>query len=260
LIPLERVVKVQMAPSLGQINRLNRRTAYPLTINTDQEIEMEEVRQQVHAVLSAMHFPSGYGFDPPFDPDASADQSAMTLSLIMSIALVFLIMGALFESFVLPLSILTTIPMAAFGAYWALYLTDTSFDSIAGIGLIVLVGVVVNNGIVLIELVTRLREQGMEKTEALIQAGARRLRPILMTAMTTIFGLLPMAYGGATNSEISYVSMGRVVAGGLFAGTLLTLFFVPLLYLLIDNLRDKVLMAVSWAKESNAEIELNENV
>lgn len=260
MIPLDRVVTVHMAPSLGQINRLNRRTAYPLTINTDQEIEIEQVRQQVHAVLSAMHFPSGYGFDPPFDPDASADQSAMVMSLIMSIALVFLIMGALFESFVLPISILTTIPMAAFGAYWALYITGTSFDNIAAIGLIVLVGVVVNNGIVLIELVTRFREEGMEKTEALIQAGARRLRPILMTAMTTIFGLLPMAYGGSASSGISYASMGRVVAGGLFAGTLLTLFFVPLLYLLIDNLRDRASMVVAWARGSNEDAELNENV
>ena len=259
LIPLERVVKVKMAPSLGQIERLNRRTAYPITINTDQELEMEQVRLQVHAVLSAMHFPSGYSFDPPFDPDSVADQSAMVLSLLMSIALVFLIMGALFESFVLPMSILTTIPMAAFGAYWALYITGTSFDNIAGIGLIVLVGVVVNNGIVLIELVTRLREEGMNKKEALVQAGARRLRPILMTAMTTIFGLLPMAYGGDATSGISYASMGRVVAGGLFAGTLLTLFFVPLLYLLIDDLRERVSLAVAWAKGKNTETTLSKN-
>ena len=162
----------------------------------------------------------------------------MMLSLVMSIALVFLIMGALFESFILPISILTTIPMAIFGAYWSLYLTGTSFDNIAAIGLIVLIGVVVNNGIVLIELVTRLRNEGMDRITAMIEAGNRRLRPILMTAMTTIVGLLPMAYGaGANTSGISYTPMGRVVAGGLFAGTLLTLFFVPLLYLLIDDLR-----------------------
>ena len=111
----------------------------------------------------------------------------------------------------------------------------------------------------LIELVTRLREEGMEKKQALIQAGARRLRPILMTAMTTIFGLLPMAYGGNSTSGISYASMGRVVAGGLFAGTLLTLFFVPLLYLLIDDFREKVSLAIAWARGKKTDMALSEN-
>ena len=249
LIQLNQVVDVQMAPSLGSIERINRQTAYPLKINVSQDVEMMDVRNQIQAILNTMNFPPGYGFDPPFDPDSVADNSAMMLSFMLSIALVFLIMGALFESFILPISILTTIPMAIFGAYWSLYLTGTSFDNIAAIGLIVLIGVVVNNGIVLIELVTRLRNEGMDRVQAMIEAGNRRLRPILMTAMTTIVGLLPMAYGaGANTSGISYTPMGRVVAGGLFAGTLLTLFFVPLLYLLIDDLRTAFAGWVSWAK------------
>ena len=87
-------------------------------------------------------------------------------------------------------------------------------DSIAAIGFIILIGVVVNNGIVLIELVTRLRREGLPRQQALVEASCRRLRPILMTAMTTIFGILPMAYGGSGNSGISYTPMGRVVVGG----------------------------------------------
>lgn len=249
LVQLKQVVDVQMAPSLGEIERINRQTAYPITINTDQNMEIEDIRQEVNNILRSMHFPTGYGFDPPFDPNTLEDNSAMMLSLVMSVALVFLIMGALFESFILPLSILTTIPMATFGAYWSLYISQTRFDNIAGIGFIVLIGVVVNNGIVLIELVTRLREEGMDRYEALIQAGARRLRPILMTAMTTIVGLLPMAYGGSSSSGVSYAPMGRVVAGGLFVGTLLTLFFVPLLYMLIDDLREAFGRWIAWAKQ-----------
>lgn len=261
LIQLNQVVDVQMAPSLGRIERVNRRTAYPLTINVDQDSEKKDVREEVQAILSGMNFPAGYGFDPPFDPDTVADNSAMYLSLVMSIALVFLIMGALFESFVLPLSILTTIPMAIFGAYWSLYLTGTPFDNIAAIGLIVLVGVVVNNGIVLIELVTRLRNRGLDRFDAMIEAGGRRLRPILMTAMTTIVGLLPMAYGAGLNtSGISYTPMGRVVTGGLFAGTLLTLFFVPLLYLLIDDLRITAAGWVAWAKGNKSNSSIVEEV
>ena len=199
-------------------------------------------------MLSAMTFPPGYGFDPPFDPDTQADKSAMANSIIMSILLVFLIMGALFESFLLPLAILTTIPMAAQGAYWSLYATSTPLDSIAAIGFIILIGVVVNNGIVLVELVTRLRRDGMSRQMAIIEASSRRLRPILMTAMTTIFGILPMAYGGSGNSGISYTPMGRVVVGGLTAGTLLTLFMVPVLYSMLDNLRLRYAQLLQWTK------------
>jgi len=149
----------------------------------------------------------------------------------------------LFESFLLPLSIITTIPMALFGVYWTLYLTRTPLDVMGGVGLIVLIGVVVNNGIVLIDLVTRLRSTGMPRAQALIEAGTRRMRPILMTALTTIFGLLPMATGASTFIGIPYAPMGRVVAGGLIAGTVLTLFFVPYLYSILDDMRAS---AVRW--------------
>ena len=135
--------------------------------------------------------------------------------------------------------------MAALGAYWALFVTGTPLDSIAAIGFIILIGVVVNNGIVLIELVTRLRREGLPRQQALVEASCRRLRPILMTAMTTIFGILPMAYGGSGNSGISYTPMGRVVVGGLTAGTLLTLFMVPVLYSMLDNLRPAMLSFVT---------------
>jgi HAE1 family hydrophobic/amphiphilic exporter-1 len=146
-------------------------------------------------------------------------------------------MGVLFESFLLPLSIITTIPMAFLGAYWTLYLTGTSLDMMGAIGLVILVGVVVNNGIVYIDLVTRLRQDGHERTHALVEAGVRRLRPILMTALTTIFGLLPMAFGDASFVGMPYSPLGRVVAGGLATGTVLTLFLLPFMYTVLDDVR-----------------------
>ena len=169
----------------------------------------------------------------------------------MSIALVFLIMGALFESFLLPLAIICTIPMAIFGAYWSLYLSASRMDNVAVIGMVILIGVVVNNGIVLIELVNRLREKGTERIEALLQAGERRFRPILMTTLTTVFGLLPMAFGAPTPGSISYTSLGKVVVGGMIAGTILTLFFVPLLYLALDNIRNNTRSWVSWIRNKD---------
>jgi HAE1 family hydrophobic/amphiphilic exporter-1 len=247
-IPLSHLVEVKNAPTLGSIKRTNRKTSFPLTINISPGAEKREVRSKTNSMLQLVQFPDGYGFIPPFDVDELTDQSAMFLSLFMSVALVFLIMGALFESFLLPLAIITTIPMAIFGAYWSLYLSGSGMDNIAVIGMVILIGVVVNNGIVLIELVNRLRSEGKNRIEALIEAGERRFRPILMTTLTTIFGLLPMAFGTPTPGSISYTSLGRVVVGGMTAGTLLTLFFVPLLYLALDDMRNGAGKWVGWIR------------
>ena len=166
------------------------------------------------------------------------EEDARIMALLLSVTFVFLIMGVLFESFLLPLSIITTIPMAFLGVYWTLYATDTTFDTMGAVGLVILVGVVVNNGIVYIDLVTRLRNGGMDRVSALVEAGVRRLRPILMTALTTIFGLLPMAVGDSSFIGMPYSPLGRVVAGGLATGALLTLFLLPFLYTVLDDIRD----------------------
>jgi HAE1 family hydrophobic/amphiphilic exporter-1 len=169
---------------------------------------------------------------------------------------VFLIMGVLFESFLLPLSIITTIPMAFLGVYWTLYFTGTPLDMMGAVGMVILVGVVVNNGIVYIDLVTRLRRDGCPRSEALVEAGGRRLRPILMTALTTIFGVLPMAVGEASFVGMPYAPIGRVVAGGLAAGTLLTLFFLPFLYTVLDDARGTISRWWAWVVGPSKEIEV----
>jgi HAE1 family hydrophobic/amphiphilic exporter-1 len=121
--------------------------------------------------------------------------------------------------------------------YWGLWLTDTDFGPMGGIGMVVLIGIVVNNGIVLIARVTELRQEGMEREEALVEAVGHRLRPILITALTAIVGILPMALGNETFVGIPYAPLGRVVAFGMASATLLTLFFVPWVYVRLDDLR-----------------------
>ena len=123
-----------------------------------------------------------------------------------------------------------------FGVAWTLYLTSTPLDIMAIVGLIILVGVVVNNGIVLIDQVQQRRADGEPRDRALVNGGQQRVRPILMTALTTIGGLIPMALGHAALLGIEYYPLGRVVIGGLLTGTALTLFAVPLLYSLLDDL------------------------
>lgn len=239
VVPLRSLVSSEIAPGLGTIRRQERITSWPLVVDLDQGLDAETGRGQIMAALDDLELPRGYELNAGGGPEFEMEEDdARNMALVLSIVFVFLIMGVLFESLLLPLSIITTIPMALFGVYWTLYLTRTPLDAMGGVGLVILIGVVVNNGIVLIDLVTRLRAEGMPRTEALVEAGRRRLRPILMTALTTIFGLLPMAMGTATFVGIPYAPMGRVVAGGLVAGTLLTLFFVPYLYSVLDDMRD----------------------
>ena len=151
-------------------------------------------------------------------------------------------MGVLFESFVLPLSVIVSIPLSFFGAYWLLYITGTPFDLMAMIGLIILIGIVVNNAIVLIDMINRLRKEGLSRRDAIIEAGHHRFRPILMTAFTTIFGMLPMAVGNASLIGMPYAPLGRVMIGGLLSSTALTLIAVPLFYTFFDDLR------LTWSK------------
>ena len=160
--------------------------------------------------------------------------------------MVFLLMGVLFESIVLPLSILISIPFALVGAYWTLYLTGTPFDVLAGIGMVILVGIVVNNAVVLVDLIGQLRRAGMPRRDAVLEAGRRRLRPILMTALTTICGLIPMATGSASIIGLPYQPLGRALIGGLAASTVLTLLVVPLFYTLLDDLQHSARGLLNW--------------
>ena len=166
----------------------------------------------------------------------STDQSQQ-FALILSVTFVFLLMGVLFESFVLPLSVVTAIPFSFLGVYWILYLTSTPMDVLSAIGTVILVGVVVNNAIVLIDLANRLRAQGYSRHAALIGAGRHRFRPILMTTFTTIFGLVPMAVGNAKMIGMPYAPLGRTMIGGMLTATVLTLIIVPLFYTFFDDLR-----------------------
>ena len=170
---------------------------------------------------------------------------------MLAVVFVFLLMGVLFESFILPFVIILSIPFAFLGVYWMLYLTNTPFDVMAGVGLIILVGVVVNNAIVLVDRVNQLIDEYGDREVALLEAGRIRLRPILMTALTTIGGLLPMALGASEIVGIPYAPLGRTVIGGLVASTVLTLLVVPLFFTLVDDLR---VWLLRFIRETDADI------
>ncbi len=155
---------------------------------------------------------------------------------ILSIVLVFLLTGVLFEALLLPLAVLFAIPPAFAGSVWALHLLDKPIDELAYLGFILLAGVVVNNGIVLVDRVQQLRRAGMPLRAAVVAAGRDRLRPVLMTSLTTMVGLLPMALGGGGGEGIQYDTLATAVIGGLAASTVMTLFLVPVAFTLFHNL------------------------
>jgi HAE1 family hydrophobic/amphiphilic exporter-1 len=188
--------------------------------------------------MADFSFPRGYGIEKGARFSAiSLDAQDRNFALLLAVVFVFLLMGVLFESFILPLAIVLSIPFAFLGAWWALFLTGSSLDLMAGVGMVILVGVVVNNAIVLIDQIGDLRATGLTRDEAISEAGRLRLRPIAMTALTTICGLIPMAVGDAGLVGLPYAPMGIALIGGLVASTVLTLVVVPLFYAHFDDLR-----------------------
>jgi len=159
---------------------------------------------------------------------------SMQFALALAIFLVYLVMASQFESLVHPLVILFTIPLALVGAVLALFLTGTTVNVVAFIGVIMLAGIVVNNAIVLVDLINQLQAQGKHKIDAIMEAGTARLRPILMTTLTTVLGLLPMAIGIGEGAEVR-TPMAITVIGGLLVSTLLTLIVIPVVYSLMDR-------------------------
>jgi len=161
---------------------------------------------------------------------------SMQFALILAIFLVYLVMASQFESLIHPFVILFTIPLALVGAVLALFITGTTINIVALIGVIMLAGIVVNNAIVLVDLINQLRAQGVDRIEAIMEAGSARLRPILMTSLTTALGLLPMAMGFGEGSEVR-TPMAITVIGGLVVSTMLTLVVIPVVYSLMDRKR-----------------------
>jgi HAE1 family hydrophobic/amphiphilic exporter-1 len=181
------------------------------------------------------------------------DLAGLLFALLLSIVFIYILMGFLFESFVLPLSIVLTIPLSVLGVYWIHFISGFDIDFLGVVAMVVLVGVVVNNGIVLIDYVNRLRNQGMERREALLTGTSRRFRPIMLTAITTIGGMVPLAFAGANSIGLSYTSFSLTLIGGMTTATLLTLLVVPVFYTLFDDAREYFLKSLRALTPAKAE-------
>ena len=196
---------------------------------------MGAVAKDVQRKLSKLKLPEGIEYKVAGAIEQQAESfKDLGTAMIIGIILVYLVMAAQFESLIDPFIIMFSVPFAIVGVVWALIITGTTLSINAFIGMIMLVGIVVNNAIVLIDYTNILRQRGFSVREAILTAGQRRMRPVLMTALTTIFGLMPLALNKAEGAE-TWVPLGVTVIGGLFVSTLITLVFVPTLYSIFEE-------------------------
>lgn len=205
-----------------------------------EEDQSDETRERLNAVLAGLDLPEGINFRNQIGNSQQEDLKQLMLALLVANVLIYLLMGFLFESFVLPLSILLCIPAGFIGVSYGHMFAGIGIDFLGVVGTILLVGVVVNNGIVLIDYVNRLRERGLPRLEALLKATDRRFRPIVMTALTTIIGMIPLTISKPSSLGLSYKSFGITLIGGMSIATILTLLVVPVFYTLFDDLREIV--------------------
>jgi len=229
-------------PSDREIRRKNRLTTVVVSANLAKGTTMDEARERVEPVMKDFPLPPGYSwkFGRGFEDNDEAMQTMMQ-NLLLAVVLIFLVMASLFESALYPLSIITSILFAIVGSIWFLTLTGTTITMMAMIGFMILIGVVVNIGIVLIAHVLDLRAAGLPRQAAILQAGRDRLRPILMTTLTTLLAMLPLAIGdaqvgGAGDGAPAYYPMARAIMGGLAFSALVSLLIVPMFYVWFDDL------------------------
>lgn len=239
-LPLSAVTDASMLDSPQTIVRRDKRISRSITLDLEPDVA-DDARERLDLLRAGIDLPEGVRFSAAsLRQGMDEDLVTMMQALGISIIFIYLLMGILFESWILPLSIIFTIPLAGFGVFWLHLATGTDLDFLGLVGIILLVGVVVNNGIVLVDTVNRLREEGRARADAILTATSQRFRPIMMTAITTIGGLVPLALNGRMDSGISYTSFAYTLIGGLSTATLLTLLVIPVFYTFFDDLRNAV--------------------
>jgi HAE1 family hydrophobic/amphiphilic exporter-1 len=245
-VPLSSVAEITFARTPERIRREDRQTTQWVAAQFDKDaVTTEEAKALVEERMLGFMVPEGYSWDfGQWGHDRDEALGTMFRGVVLSLVAVILLMAALFESFTQPFAILITLLLAFFGAFWSLWLGGFDLNPIAFMGIIILIGIVVNNGIVLVDHVNSLRISGVERRQALIEGCGDRLRPVIMTAITTIFGLIPLVMARATVAGTYIDSIAVVVIGGLATSTIFTLLALPVWYTALEDIGAAALRAL----------------
>lgn len=240
IVQVKDVASVALASGPQTIQRYNQARVVNVTASTAPGIDLGTVTQRIDQVVANFAIPPGYVIEQQGqNQQMDETTSSMMVAFVLAIVLVYIILAAQFESLVYPLSIMLSVPLSFFGASFSLWVTGRTLSIPAYIGIILLTGIVVRNAIVLVDFINILRRDGIDRREAILKAGPIRLRPILMTTLATVLGLLPLGLGLGEGGE-SQAPMATVVIGGLLFSTLLTLVVIPVVYTILDDLAIRV--------------------
>ncbi|MFW6266818.1 MAG: efflux RND transporter permease subunit [Halanaerobium sp.] len=243
MVPLRRLAELEVTE--GPVEILRDDQERYAEINADiHERDLGAVMGDIQQQLAEVELPDGYNFsyEGEFE-DMQESFSSLGMAFALAVILIYMVMASQFESLVHPFTIMFTIPLAVIGVIIGMYITGSIVSVASVLGLITLAGIVVNNAIVMVDYINQLRRSGKEKINAIIEAGSVRLRPIMMTALTTILGLLPIALGIGEGAETTQ-PMGIVIVSGLTFATFLTLFVIPIFYSIITDLREIIISKI----------------
>ncbi len=237
-ILLSQVADLRIVRTPGSIQREDRRTYTGLFCNYSGD-KRDEGQKLVSEIMNSLEYPEGYTWTFGFwTLRGSKENQEFLFNILLALFMVYFVMASLFESLSHPFAIMISLLFAFVGVAWFLLITGTPFNIMAQIGILILIGVVVNNGIVLLDHINHLRRAGMTRAHAIREGCRERFRPILMTAATTVVGLIPLAVGSSSLFELRYFPMARTLMGGLIASTVLTLVVLPTYYVLVDDLAE----------------------
>ena len=239
MITLDQVAKFKVVNGPTQIKRKDRIRQVTVVSNILKGAALNQITREVQARLGALALPKDVTYDFGGQVEMNAEMfQTLTISLALAVIFVYMILASQFGSFLQPFALMLALPLSVVGAVLGLLAANKLFDMVAFIGLIMLMGLVTKNSILLIDYTNVLRRRGMERAEAILEAGATRLRPILMTSLAMILGMIPVAFGIGASSNFR-AAIGFTIIGGLVSSTVLTLVIVPVFYVIVDNIESK---------------------
>jgi HAE1 family hydrophobic/amphiphilic exporter-1 len=252
MVPLSQVADVRAGVGPQQIERRQLEQQVTLSAGVLPGFALGDVARSVQEAIDALGLPPGYHTEFGGDVQSLEETKGFVLeALLLAVVFIYLILASLFGSFLQPLAIMLALPLSFIGVALALLLTRGNLNVMTMIGIIMLMGLVTKNGILLVDFTNQLRAEGQERVAALLSAGRIRLRPIIMTTVAMIFGMIPLALAIGAGAE-QRAPMARAVIGGLITSTLLTLFVVPVMYTFLDDLGSWVSSRLTSASTHDA--------
>ena len=231
---------VEIGQSPKEIYRTNQTRIGKITAQLDKKTPLDQAVKEIKSAIAPINIPPDYKVKISGE-EAKRQESmnSLTFALILSVVLVYMVLASQFESLLHPFTILLTIPLAVVGSVFTFFILGQSFNMMAFIGVIMLVGIAVNDSIILVDRILQLRKEGVDRKEAILQAGQQRIRPIIMTSLTTILALLPLTLGFGESASLRS-PMALAVIGGLITSTLLTLVVIPCVYEIFEGIKERV--------------------